>query len=131
MSGVNKVLLLGNLGADPALRYSTEGSAVCTLSLATSRRWKNRDGKQQEDTQWHRVVAFGRTAETCKEHLVRGRQVFVEGRLQTREWEKDGAKRWTTEVIAEQVTFVGGARGTSEPPPDSGPPPGDDDRLPF
>lgn len=137
---INKVILIGNLGADPELRYTSGGSAVADLRVATSRRWTGKDGSTQEDTQWHRVVVWGKQAETCKEYLTKGRQIYVEGRLQTRQWEdRDGNKRYTTEVVAETVKFLGGggrgaAAGAGEPPPpgDGDAPPqfGDDD-IPF
>jgi len=112
MAGVNKVILVGNLGADPELRYTNGGQAVAELRLATSRKWQGKDGAQQEDTQWHRVVAWGKTAENCKQYLAKGRQVYVEGRLQTRKWQdRDGHDRWTTEVVAEQVVFLAGGAG--------------------
>jgi single-strand DNA-binding protein len=123
MSGVNKVILIGNLGADPELRYTSGGSAVTELRLATSRRYTTKDGQSKEDTQWHRVVVWGKSAENCKNYLSKGRQVYVEGRLQTRQWEdRDGNKRYTTEVVAEQVNFLGGRGGgggqdSGEPPP--------------
>jgi single-strand DNA-binding protein len=140
MAGVNKVILIGNLGADPELRYTSGGSAVTELRLATSRKWTDKSGNAQEDTQWHRVVVWGKQAENCKEYLSKGRQVYVEGRLQTRQWEdRDGNKRWTTEVVAEQVQFLGGGgrgggggQGGPPPPDDRDAPPdmGDDD-IPF
>ena len=138
---INKVILIGNLGADPELRYTSGGSAVADLRLATSRKWTAKDGTSKEETEWHRVVVWGKQAETCKEYLSKGRQIYVEGRLQTRQWEdRDGNKRYTTEVVAETVKFLGGgggsrgAAGTGEPPPPSdGDVPsslGDDD-IPF
>jgi single-strand DNA-binding protein len=138
---INKVILIGNLGADPELRYTSGGSAVADLRLATSRKWTAKDGTSKEETEWHRVVVWGKQAETCKEYLSKGRQVYVEGRLQTRQWEdRDGNKRYTTEVVAENVKFLGGggggrgATGAGEPPPPSdGDAPtnlGDDD-IPF
>jgi single-strand DNA-binding protein len=140
MAGVNKVILIGNLGADPELRYTSGGSAVSDLRVATTRRWSDRNGKSQEDTQWHRVVVWGKQAENCKEYLAKGRQVYVEGRLQTRQWEdRDGNKRYTTEVVAETVQFLGGRGGGSgggfsePPPPDDRDAPQDtgDDDIPF
>jgi len=140
MAGVNKVILVGNLGADPELRYTGSGTAVADLRVATTRRWTDRNGAQQEDTQWHRVVVWGKQGENCKEYLAKGRQVYLEGRLQTRQWEdRDGNKRYTTEVVAEQVQFLGGGRGGggggSDGPPapndrDAPPDMGDDD-IPF
>lgn len=140
MAGINKVILIGNLGADPELRYTSGGQAVTDLRLATSRRWTGKDGSQQEDTQWHRVVVWGKQAEHCKEYLAKGRQCYVEGRLQTRSWEdRDGNKRYTTEVVAQTVQFLsgrgGGGGGGSDqaPPPSDGDAPADfgDDDIPF
>ncbi len=141
MAGVNKVILIGNLGADPELRYTSGGSAVADLRLATTRKYTGKDGATQEDTQWHRVVVWGKQAEHCKEYLSKGRQCYVEGRLQTRQWEdRDGNKRYTTEVVAEIVQFLGGGGrgggagvGGEPPPPDDSQAPsnlGDDD-IPF
>jgi single-strand DNA-binding protein len=139
MAGVNKAILIGNLGADPELRYTTGGAAVTELRIATSRRYTTKDGTAQEDTQWHRVVVWGKQAENCKEYLAKGRQVYVEGRLQTRQWEdRDGNKRYTTEIVAEQIQFLGG-RGGGAGGSDEAPPPGDhdapsnfgDDDIPF
>jgi single-strand DNA-binding protein len=136
---VNKVILIGNLGADPELRYTGSGTPVADLRLATSRKWTDKSGNQQEDTQWHRIVVWGKQGETCKEYLSKGRQVYVEGRLQTRQWEdRDGNKRWTTEVVAENVRFLGGKGGggggyDGPPPPDDRDAPADmgDDDIPF
>jgi single-strand DNA-binding protein len=101
------------------------------MNLATSRKWRDRNGNSQEDTQWHRVIVWGRQGEACKEHLNKGRKVYVEGRLQTRNWEdRDGNKRWTTEVVAERVQFLGGKGGGGSNRPDE-PPPVDDDDVPF
>lgn len=111
MSGVNRVILIGNLGADPELR-NAGGTAVADLRLATSRCWTDKGGAAKEETQWHRVVVWGKQAESCAKYLAKGRQVYVEGRLQTREWsDKEGNKRQTTEVVAEQVQFLGGRGG--------------------
>ncbi|MBK6847149.1 MAG: single-stranded DNA-binding protein [Proteobacteria bacterium] len=110
MAGINKVILIGNLGADPELRFTAGGQAVADLRLATSRRWRGKDGSTQEDTQWHRVVVWGKQAEQCKEFLSKGRQVYIEGRLQTRSWEdRDGNKRYTTEVVAQDIQFSAAA----------------------
>jgi single-strand DNA-binding protein len=125
MAGVNKVILIGRLGADPELRYTSGGAAVAEMRVATSRKYTTKDGASQTDTQWHRVVVWGKQAEHCKEYLSKGREVYIEGRLQTRQWEdKEGKKRYTTEVVAEQVQFLGGggggrgsAGGFDEPPP--------------
>jgi single-strand DNA-binding protein len=123
---LNKVLLIGNLGSDPEIRTTSSGQSVCNYSLATSRRWNNREGQAQEETEWHRIVVWGRQAETCKEFLSKGRQVFIEGRLQTRQWEdQNGNKKYTTEVVAQNVQFLSGGRGAgaSGKAPDSSPQP--------
>ena len=110
MSGVNKVILVGRLGADPEVRQLTSGKSVCQLSLATSESWVDRDGQRQEKTEWHRIVVWGKMAEVCGKHLAKGRQVYVEGRLQTRSWEdQQGQKRYTTETVANTVQFLGSA----------------------
>lgn len=110
--GLNRVTLLGNLGNDPEIRYSQAGSAVATMSVATTRAWKDRQtGELKEDTSWHRVKAFGRTAEICGEYLAKGRQVFIEGRLEYGSYEKDGVKHYTTDIIAEDVQLLGGRDG--------------------
>ena len=109
MASVNKVILVGNLGRDPELRYTQSGSAVANFTVATNERWRDKDGNNQERTEWHRIVVWGRTAENCAQYLQKGRSVYIEGRLQTREWEdKDGNKRNTTEVNALAVQFLGG-----------------------
>ena len=105
---VNKVIILGRLGQDPELRYTPSGAAVCNFSVATSEYWNDKDGERKEKTEWHRVVTWGKTAELCNQYLAKGRQCFLEGRLQTRSWDdKDGQKKYTTEVIAQTVQFVG------------------------
>ena len=105
---VNKVILLGRLGADPELRYTQSQTAVCNMSLATNDRRKSAEGEWTDHTEWHRIIAFGKTAENCSNYLKKGRQVFVEGKIQTRKWQdKDGKDRYTTEVIANNVTFIG------------------------
>ncbi|MGA0163243.1 MAG: single-stranded DNA-binding protein [Bdellovibrionota bacterium] len=107
MSGINKVILVGRLGADPEIRYTQSGAGVANFNLATSETWLDRDGQRQEKTEWHRVVVWGKMAETCSQYLGKGRQVYVEGRLQTRSWDdKDGNKRYTTEVVANTVQFL-------------------------
>ena len=112
MASVNKVILVGNLGRDPELRYTQSGQAVANFTLATTERFSNRDGDRQERTEWHRIVAWGRTAELCAQYLSKGRSVYIEGRLQTREWEdKEGQKRRTTEITAQTVQFLGGGGG--------------------
>ena len=108
MFGINKVTLIGNLGADPEVRKTASQQTVTQFSLATSESWTNKEGERQEKTEWHRIVVWGKLAETCAKHLAKGRQVFIEGRLQTRSWETEqGQKRFTTEVIANQVLFLG------------------------
>ena len=110
MASVNKVILIGNLGRDPEVRYTPSGSAVCNVGIATTRNWKNKDsGERQEETEWHRVVFFDRLAEIAGEYLKKGRPVYVEGRLRTRKWtDKDGVEKYTTEVYAEQMQLLGG-----------------------
>jgi single-strand DNA-binding protein len=113
MASVNKVILIGNLGRDPEVRYTPNGSAVCNLGLATTRTWKNKEsGERQEETEWHRVVLFDRLAEIAGEYLKKGRSVYIEGRLRTRKWtDKDGVEKFTTEVYAENMTLLGGREG--------------------
>lgn len=138
MAALNKVLLIGNLGADPELSYTPNGTAKATMRLATREVWTGKDGQKGERTEWHRVIAWGRLAEICGQYLTKGREVYIEGRLQTRSWEdRDGNKRWTTEVIASGMQMLGGGRGAreegggaalDEPPPDL---PAVDDDVPF
>jgi single-strand DNA-binding protein len=129
---LNKVMIIGNLGRDPELRYTASGQAVCDFSVATSETYTDRDGQKQERTEWHRVVVWARQAENCKRFLSKGSKVFVEGRLQTRDWEdKSGNKRSTTEIVAQNVQFLSskgspGGGGFDEPPP-----PTDDYAPPF
>ena len=109
MGSVNKVILVGNLGRDVELRYTPGGTAVATLNMATTDVWNDKAGQRQEKTEWHRVVLWGKTAETLAEYLVKGRQIYVEGRLQTRQWDdRDGNKRYTTEVRSDRVVLLGG-----------------------
>lgn len=110
MAGINKVILIGNLGRDPELRYTQSGMPVASLSVATTRKWKNKQTNEwTEETEWHRVSVFGQTAEHCNNYLSKGRQVYVEGRLRTRSYDdKDGNKRYTTEIVADTVQFLGG-----------------------
>ncbi len=108
MSGVNKAIIVGRLGSDPEMKTVTSGQTVCRLSVATSENWTDRDGQKQERTEWHRVVVWGRMAEVCGQHLAKGRQVYLEGRLQTRSWEDpQGVKKYTTEIVASTVQFLG------------------------
>lgn len=113
MASVNKVILIGNLGRDPEVRYAPSGSAICNVTLATSRSWKDKNsGERQEETEWHRVVFYDRLAEIAGEYLKKGKSVYVEGRLKTRKWtDKDGAEKYTTEVIAQEMTMLGGRDG--------------------
>lgn len=147
--GVNKVILIGNLGADPEVRFTPGGQAVANFRVATSESWNDKNGQKQEKTEWHRIVAWGKLAELCGEYLKKGRQAYIEGRLQTREWtDKEGKKNWSTEIVANQVTFLGqkgegagsgagGGRGRDDyggPPmgEDPGPmPPAGADDIPF
>ncbi len=116
MASVNKVILIGNLGRDPEVRYNPNGGAWCTISLATTRNWKNREtGERQEETEWHRVVFNDRLAEIAGEYLKKGRPVYVEGRLKTRKWQdKEGRDTYTTEIIADQMQLLGGRDGGDE-----------------
>ncbi len=113
MASVNKVILIGNLGKDPEVRYTPSGAAVCNLRLATTRNWKNREsGERQEETEWHSVVLYDRQAEIAGEYLRKGRPVYIEGRLKTRKWQdKDGNDRYTTEIVAETMQLLGGREG--------------------
>jgi single-strand DNA-binding protein len=157
MGSVNKVILVGNLGADPELKYTPSNRPVCNLSIATNEVFKDKGGQRQERTEWHRVTVWGEQAENCSKYLAKGRMVYIEGRLQTRSWDDktDGKKRYSTEIVADRVTFLGtggaeagggqkraggggrgwGEEGASSPPAEpeghgGGPPPGDDD-IPF
>ncbi len=138
MAGVNKVILVGNLGADPEIRYTPGGVAVANFSLATSENRTNKDGQRETRTEWHRIVAFGRLAEICGEYLSKGRQIYIEGRLQTRQWEdRDGNKRYTTEIVANQMQMLGSpgdrasAGAPGEPQVAEEPPPAELDDIPF
>jgi single-strand DNA-binding protein len=109
---VNKVLLLGNLGQNPELRYSQTQTAICRFSIATAERQKGADGNWTEKTEWHKIVTFGRVAENCGKYLQKGKQVFVDGRIQTSKWQdQEGKDRYTTEIIANEVQFIGGSKG--------------------
>jgi single-strand DNA-binding protein len=113
---VNKVILVGNLGKDPELRYTQTGSAVANFSLATSEQWNDRDGKRQERTEWHNIVVWGKQAEHCGQYLSKGRQVFIEGSIRTRSYDdKTGNKRYITEIVAQRIQFLGGGGGTRLP----------------
>ncbi|GAB4464368.1 MAG: single-stranded DNA-binding protein [Burkholderiaceae bacterium] len=113
MASVNKVILIGNLGRDPETRYTADGAAITNVSIATTRRYKDASGQQQEETEWHRVAFFGRLAEIAGEYLRKGRSVYVEGRLRTRKWtDKDGNEKYTTEIVAENMQMLGSREGT-------------------
>jgi single-strand DNA-binding protein len=139
---VNKVILIGNLGKDPEVRFTQTGSAVANFSIATSEQWNDRDGKRQERTEWHNIVVWGKQAESCGQYLAKGRQVYVEGSIRTRSYDdKTGTKRYVTEIVAQRIQFLGGGGGTRlAPQMDStqgeditmagGQPPIDDD-IPF
>lgn len=104
---LNKVLLIGNLGADPELRYTPGGTQVATFSIATSERWKGQDGKVQESTEWHRIVAWGKLAEICGQYLRKGSRIYIEGKLQTRKWQdRDGSDRYITEIVAREMKML-------------------------
>ena len=125
MSGVNKVILIGRLGQDPELKYTPSGTAVANFSMATSESFADKAGNKQEKTEWHRIVVWGKLAELCDQYLKKGRQAFVEGSLQTRQWEnKEGVKQYTTEINARAVQFLGGqvekteSNNTPEPAPE-------------
>jgi len=112
MGSVNKVILVGNLGRDAELRYTPGGSPVATLNLATTEVWNDKAGQRQEKTEWHRVVLWGKTAESLSEYLIKGKQLYVEGRLQTRQWDdKDGNKRYTTEIRGDRIVLLGAGGG--------------------
>ena len=157
-ASVNKVILIGNLGAKPELKYLPSGQAVCELRLATNEQWTDKNQQKQERTEWHRVVVWGKTGENCAQYLDKGRSVYIEGRLQTRSWDDktSGEKRYMTEIVANTVQFLGGGGGAgagegggaprgprggggggggSSGPDDFGPPPGGapggDDDIPF
>jgi len=140
MAGVNKAIIIGRLGRDPEVRYTPDGTAIANFSVATSEEWKDKaSGEKREKTEWHRIVAFRRLGEICGEYLAKGRQVYIEGRIQTRDWEdKDGNKRYTTEIVASQMQMLGSRDDTAGPRTSSasnyqGPPdmPGQDDDIPF
>ena len=121
MGSVNKVILVGNLGRDAELRYTPGGAAVATLNLATTEVWNDKQGQKQEKTEWHRIVLWGKQAESLQEYLVKGKQIYVEGRLQTRQWDdKEGNKRYTTEIVAQNMQMLGRPGDRGETPVPSG-----------
>ncbi|HYX32608.1 MAG TPA: single-stranded DNA-binding protein [Oligoflexus sp.] len=145
MASVNKVILVGNLGKDPELRYTQSGIAFCSISLATAEHWTDNSGQRQEKTEWHRITVWKKQAENCAKYLRKGSSAYVEGRLQTRSWDDHGQKRYSTDIVAESVKFLGQAQakdGRSNqqsnfvPPPASDPyenysPPASLDDVPF
>jgi single-strand DNA-binding protein len=143
MASVNKVIIVGNLGKDPETRYTADGAAIANVSVATTHKWKTKDGDKKEETEWHRVSFFGRLAEIVAEYLTKGSSVYIEGRLRTRKWQdKDGNDKYTTEIVAENMQMLSRSSGgeeraerpakPSKPPAraESGPPDVDDD-VPF
>lgn len=109
---INKVILIGNLGADPEIRHTQNGAPVASFNVATTERWKGQDGQMQEQTEWHRIVAWQRLAEICGEYLSKGSRVYIEGKLQTRKWQdQNGNDRYTTEIVAREMKMMGGGNG--------------------
>ena len=157
MGSINKVILIGNLGADPELKYTPSSRALCNLRIATTEVFKDKAGVKQERTEWHRVTVWGDQAENCSKYLAKGRSVYIEGKLQTRSYDKEGQKHYATDVVADRVVFLGGGGagggaggggprgggGGGRPPSDGGgddmemggggggPPIGGDDDIPF
>jgi single-strand DNA-binding protein len=139
MASVNKVILIGNLGADPELRYTPSGSAVANFNIATTEKWRDKDGQMQEKTEWHRIILWARQAEVAKEYLRKGSSVYIEGRIQNRSYEdKEGVKRYVTEIVGQRMQLLGGrGGGPSESGPPDSPPDApknldeEDDDLPF
>ena len=113
MASVNKVILIGNLGKDPEVRYAPSGSAICSITVATSRQWKDKTtGEKQEETEWHRVTFFDRLAEVAGEYLKKGKSVYIEGRLKTRKWtDKEGVERYSTDILADEMKMLGSREG--------------------
>jgi single-strand DNA-binding protein len=144
MSGVNKVILVGNLGSDPTVRFTSGGTAVANFNIATTERFNNKSGEREERTEWHRIVAWGKLAEICQQYLKKGKQVYIEGRLQTRQWEdQQGQKRTSTEIVAQTMQMLGRAGDNTggdfpsqeysspEPAPQTAGSATEDDDLPF
>lgn len=118
MASVNKVILVGNLGADPEMRYLPSGEAVANIRIATTDTWKDKDGNKQEATEWHRISFFGRQAEVCGQYLKKGSQIYVEGSIRTRKWQdKEGQERYSTEIRGDRMQMLGGRQGMSDAPP--------------
>ncbi len=131
---LNKVMLIGNLCGDPEIRFTQGGDAVANFSLATNEKWKDKAGNQQEKAEFHRIVIWGRLAEVCGEYLTKGSKIYIEGKIQTREWEdKDGNKRYTTEIVAREMKMLSPKNSVREDSPEQTPPAGNDglDDLPF
>ena len=120
MSGVNKVIIIGRLGQDPEMKAVGQGATVTRLNVATSENWVGKDGQKQERTEWHRIAVWGKLAENCGKYLAKGRQVYVEGRLQTRSWEDNGVKKYSTEIVATTVQFLGSANNETNASPSAG-----------
>lgn len=131
--GINKVILIGNLGADPEMKYTASGTALCTFRLATSENFQDRDGQTQERTEWHRIVTWGKLAEICGQYLSKGRQAYIEGSIRTRSWDDNGVKRYMTEINAREVQFLGGSGGggSFSATGNDVPPPTPDEDIPF
>jgi single-strand DNA-binding protein len=130
MAGVNKVILIGNLGKDPELRYTPNGQPVTSFSLATTERWNDKNNQKQEKTEWHNIVVWGKLAELVNQYLKKGRSAYIEGRITTRSWDdKDGIKKYRTEIIANQVQFLGGNQGGGDASPMSEPAPASDSQF--
>jgi single-strand DNA-binding protein len=121
MASVNKVILVGNLGADPEMRYLPSGEAVANIRIATTDTWKDKDGNKQEATEWHRISFFGRQAEVCGQYLKKGSQIYVEGSIRTRKWQdKEGQDRYSTEIKGDRMQMLGGRQGMGDAPPREG-----------
>jgi len=140
MASINKVILIGNLGNDPEVRHTPSGQVVANFNIATNESWKDKAGQDQERTEWHKIVVWGKQAENCGEYLSKGRPVYIEGKLQTREWtDKEGNKRYTTEIVANTVQFLGSGRSEGKTyteakataPSKSDPAPPTEDDIPF
>ncbi len=136
MAGINKVILVGNLGADPEMRYTADGTAVCKFRIATTERYKDRQGNMQERTEWHRITAWRKLAEICGQYLAKGKQVYIEGKIRSDTWEQEGVKRYSYEIVADTMQMLGGAgpgNRLQEPEQPFGPPEGGvpEDDIPF
>ena len=131
MASINKALIIGRLGRDPEVKYTPSGVAVCNFSVATSETWKDKQtGERKEKTEWHRISCYRKLAEICGQYLKKGREAYIEGKLQTRSWDQDGSKRYITEIIADTVQFLGG-QGQVEEKPYTVTPDDDNSDIPF